>query len=415
MNTALLQAREVGGLHPQYQRTWYQNHRLRALDLLVDRQILHGQLPSTEFTHDSDEHALSVTMPRSSWVASLALERIDQRYLLCGSGNGSVQLYDLREEDVAADTETTVEKPVTPIGEIPRQLAHTYTVSDIHWYPFDTGLFTTTSYDQTLKVWDTNSLQCASTFALGHRIFSHAVSSIASHCLIAANTADSFVRLCDLKSGSFTHSLAGHRSQVICAAWSPRDEFLLCTGGADGTARLWDIRRAKSCLVSLDWHNYGTSDLLANTNVAHNASINGLAFTHDGHRLASLGADRKMRLWDVQSGRHLLVNYGSKLPCTARRKYDLVIPPLTDCWPPLVFIPFSKTCEVGCWDLYSGEFVKTLKGPFRPVICAAWRQGREELYAGGYDQEILAWAPEDRVAKTVAQIKAQEDNWSDSD
>ena len=33
---------------------------------------------------------------------------------------------------------------------------HTFLVSCVCWYPVDTGMFVTGSYDKTIKVWDTN-------------------------------------------------------------------------------------------------------------------------------------------------------------------------------------------------------------------------------------------------------------------
>ena len=39
------------------------------------------------------------------------------------------------------------------------QLAHKYAVSSAIWYPIDTGLFITGSYDHFVNVWDTNTTQ----------------------------------------------------------------------------------------------------------------------------------------------------------------------------------------------------------------------------------------------------------------
>ena len=33
-----------------------------------------------------------------------------------------------------------------------------YAISVVQWYPHDTGIFTTSSVDRTLRVWDTNEL-----------------------------------------------------------------------------------------------------------------------------------------------------------------------------------------------------------------------------------------------------------------
>lgn len=39
------------------------------------------------------------------------------------------------------------------------QNGHKFTISSAIWYPIDTGLFITGSYDHYIKVWDTNTTQ----------------------------------------------------------------------------------------------------------------------------------------------------------------------------------------------------------------------------------------------------------------
>ncbi|KAG0236143.1 DNA excision repair protein ERCC-8 [Actinomortierella wolfii] len=73
--------------------------------------------------------------------------------------------------------------------------------------------------------------------------------------------ADPRIRLCDMRTGAFTHSLPGHRGTVLGVDWSPRHEFILASASTDSTARLWDIRKSNSCLISLDFHNSGTHPL----------------------------------------------------------------------------------------------------------------------------------------------------------
>jgi DNA excision repair protein ERCC-8 len=62
------------------------------------------------------------------------------------------------------------------------------------------------------------------------------------------------MRLCDMKSGAFSHTLIGHKADVWTLAWSPRSEYMLASGSVDQTIRVWDIRRA-GCLMVLDQHN----------------------------------------------------------------------------------------------------------------------------------------------------------------
>lgn len=48
------------------------------------------------------------------------------------------------------------------------------------------------------------------------KVYGMAMSAIATtHTLIATGTADVQVRLCDLSSGAFTHTLSGHRGVVL--------------------------------------------------------------------------------------------------------------------------------------------------------------------------------------------------------
>ncbi|KAF5739445.1 DNA excision repair protein ERCC-8 isoform X1 [Tripterygium wilfordii] len=45
-----------------------------------------------------------------------------------------------------------------------------------------------------------------------------------SHMLIAAGTEDVQVRLCDIASGAFAHTLSGHRDGVMTVEWSTSSE-----------------------------------------------------------------------------------------------------------------------------------------------------------------------------------------------
>ena len=50
------------------------------------------------------------------------------------------------------------------------------------------------------------------------------------HALIAVGGQSAKVRLIDLKSGSATHTLKGHKKSVLCVKWSTRDEYIIATG-----------------------------------------------------------------------------------------------------------------------------------------------------------------------------------------
>jgi WD40 repeat protein len=81
-------------------------------------------------------------------------------------------------------------------------------------------------------------------------------------------------------------TLHGHTGPVWALAYAP-DGRLLASGGADRTLRLWDVPARRELALFL----------------GHTNTIVVVAFAPDGRSLASVGRDRHVRLWDVTAGR----------------------------------------------------------------------------------------------------------------
>jgi DNA excision repair protein ERCC-8 len=126
----------------------------------------------------------------------------------------------------------------------------------IQWWPFDNGMFVTSSFDGHVNVWDPNSMEQVYSFDMKSKLYSMDISSAPPASPLVATASDHpLIRLLDLRTTSSTHTLSGHEGRVHAVKWSPTNSNLLASGGSDGTIRIWDIRRSRACVTSLDMQN----------------------------------------------------------------------------------------------------------------------------------------------------------------
>ncbi|KAJ0401958.1 hypothetical protein P43SY_002005 [Pythium insidiosum] len=218
-------------------------------------------------------------------VWSMELDPVEERYLLVGTAQSMLALYDLKALDDKDDAaELLAGKPSAAAAiahfdtanrlppcslintHLVRRDAHAHAsrsassaprgISSVDWYPVDGGLVVTSGFDGLVKVWDADVFRVECEFAFpGTKVFGAKFSPVSTtHALIAAVTASHEVRLCDMATESAVHSLLGHRDEVWSLAWSRASEFQLCTGSRNGEIRVWDIRRsgATACLLALN-------------------------------------------------------------------------------------------------------------------------------------------------------------------
>ena len=82
--------------------------------------------------------------------------------MLSGSADGSIAIHDL--QDVSTETHVNgvsyaqTYKMVCSVSSGNRN-AHRASIETVQWFPLDTGIFTSSGTDRTLKVWDANRLK----------------------------------------------------------------------------------------------------------------------------------------------------------------------------------------------------------------------------------------------------------------
>jgi DNA excision repair protein ERCC-8 len=310
--------------------------------------------------------------------------------------------------------------------KIYRDTAHKFGITDISFYPFDSLAFLSSSYDHTLKLFSSETLTASASFDLNSVVYSHAVSPIAAHLLVACATQHPVVRLVDLRTGAAAHALAGHAGAVLTVGWSPIDEHVLASGGTDGTIRFWDIRRSAGQLGVLDledsvgilgYNGSGGGARPVSRGKAHMGPVNGLVWADDGRHLVSTGHDEKIRVWNTIQGSNTLANFG---PLVKNRNLSRQLPCLVPSnfvgsGEDILFFPSEK--EILMYQLFEGKLLKRFRNPGSSqnidssasakmtnlksrVVDLAWRPHSVELYSGHGDGTIRAWKP--RLPEDIA-------------
>lgn len=449
--------RELGKLNPNLFTSRFRNSRLSSIQLSNHKEI--------------------VSSHRGS-INSLQVDLTEGRYLIAGASDATVAVYDVqRATDYVEGGQIEKHKSIVVINK-QHEHGHKYAISSAMWYPVDTGLFITGSYDHHINVWDTNTTQAVVTFKMPGKVYGTAMSSLAkSHMLIASGTEDVQVRLCDISSGAFSHTLSGHRDSVMSLEWSTSSEWVLVTGGCDGAIRFWDIRRAGCfCVLDQSHSQLGRRPPLLQRSATNKVSTSkssssaqssfvkvpalqkktaisnafkplavgrifnqakaakqrlhpGMLSTHD-RATSHYGVVTGLKV--TEDGMYLLsAGSDSRLRLwdiesgcntlvnfeTKRLQSSKAIQMAVSQNPALVFVPCMATTKA--FDMWSGQTMQTFRGHYENVNCCWYNAQDQELYTGGNDRQILVWSPPKFISDETNQrgkglsVAVDQDNWSD--
>jgi WD40 repeat protein len=179
--------------------------------------------------------------------------------------------------------------------------------------------------------------------------------------------------------------LVGHRGLVNAVAASA-DNALVATAGADGTVRLWNLKRQGEVAAIL---------------TGHEGAVYAIAFAPDGKTLASAGADGAVRLWDVKVGadepvtikeaRKVLAGHEGPVQALAFGKNNTM----------LISGGADKTVIV--WDIAAGKAKTTVKDHGEAVQAAAFAPDGKRFASGSADGAVIVWDADG--AKKVQTLK----------
>lgn len=326
--------------------------------------------------------------------------------LISGGADATIKLWDLEQygnPNYPHKYKSTGTIHRSPDGKH----AHKFGITQLSFFPVDPDAFLSSSYDQTLKLWATQGAQLSGSWNLESKMYTHAISPIADHLLVACGLAHPAVRLVDLRSNAAVKTLVApglisSGGAVLALAWSPRHEHILASGTLDGAVRIWDIRSANSLVSLLDQEDsigiFSRNNRDNNANVedggggaagaaetpwsrgyrlsakAHAGPVNGLAWSDDGAYIVSAGHDRRIRVWDAATGANTLASFGPSIRNGQLANVPMFVTPggLTPKKKELLFWP--NETEILAMELHEGTIVTRLRSPGSQI--AGVRNGR---------------------------------------
>ena len=158
--------------------------------------------------------------------------------------------------------------------------------------------------------------------------------------------------------------LKGHTEAISSIAFSP-DGQTLASGSLDDTIRLWDVNTGKHLRTLAEhWDN-----------------VTSVAFSPDGQTLASGSEDRTIKLWDANTG-------------NLRRTFK----GHTHAVSSIAFSPDEQTLVSGShdrtiklWGTYSGRVRHTFQGHEDIILSVAFSPSGRTLASGSEDQTVRLW------------------------
>ena len=242
----------------------------------------------------------------TSAVNCIDTECISGRYLLSGYNEGLVTIHDLAEILHRKGGGLKSARLIANSPGLQVDTTHTKSVTGVHWYPHDTGMFTSAGMDAYLFVWDTQRMRVAEKLSFSssrHKRTSYILSHSISHsCMVAMGGSPPEISIWSLKTGAITHVLKAHQHKVNTVEWSPICNELLVSTGDAGRVFLWDIRQPKEYVFEFDYLNRIPSADNKDRRAHTCKTVPMLKFLACGSRFITCGIDGEISVWNALKG-----------------------------------------------------------------------------------------------------------------
>ena len=278
--------------------------------------------------------------------------------------------------DVQSDAQRTIQDTVQLARESNILLGHEQSVLAIAVDP--SGRYIVSAgKDRSLKLWDAESSELLTAKPQAHEsaIYDVAISPDGKSLASASN--DATIRIWEISevdgkvqlSEKPRYTLQEHTGSVHAVDFHPSNSQRLVSAGADRTVRLWNVDTGKQTVPPIS---------------AHYSSVRDVAFSPDGNVIVSGSGDKMVRVWDANTGvQKQLLQMAHK---------DEVFSVAFDSTGDRI-VSSSSDRSIRIWDAKTGKLVgnESLRGHDGTVHSAIFSTDDKTVISTGSDRTIRFW------------------------
>ena len=180
----------------------------------------------------------------------------------------------------------------------------------------------------------------------------------------------------DTVTGQTLHVHRTHGPRTLTLNWSP-DGKTIASGGEDKLVHIWSLQREKSSFFT-SWLFHPRGQF---TYRGHFGRVNALAWSPNGQRIASVGSDKTLQVWDAVTGKKYFIHRNPSSTITAVAwSYDGRY---------LATGANDKLVQV--WDTVTRNSVATYAGHTGYITSVSWAPDGKQLVSASVDHTIHVW------------------------